>query len=48
MRLRSDVFQAMADTTIKAILLLTDAQSLTPGTIAANFNAAKPTASKHL
>lgn len=48
MNLRRDVFQAMADPTRRAILLLVASQSLTAGTIAANFNTARPTVSKHL
>ena len=48
MNLRSDVFQAIADPTRRAILLLIAAQSMTAGTIAANFNTARPTVSKHL
>ena len=48
MNLRRDVFQAIADPTRRAILLLIAAQSMTAGTIAANFNTARPTVSKHL
>lgn len=48
MRLRRDVFQAIADPTRRAILLLVASQSLTAGAIAANFNTARPTVSKHL
>lgn len=48
MKLRRDVFQAIADPTRRAILLLITAQSLTAGAIASNFNTARPTISKHL
>jgi DNA-binding transcriptional ArsR family regulator len=46
--LRRDVFQAIADPTRRAILLLVASQSMTAGTIAANFDTARPTVSKHL
>lgn len=48
MNLRRDVFQAIADPTRRAILLLVSTQSMTAGTIASNFNTARPTVSKHL
>lgn len=48
MELRRDVFQAIADPTRRAILLLLASQSLTAGAIASNFNTARPTVSKHL
>ena len=48
MNLRRDVFQAIADPTRRAILLLVASQSLTAGAIAANFDTARPTVSKHL
>ncbi|MDF2517436.1 MAG: transcriptional regulator [Sphingobacterium sp.] len=48
MNLRRDVFQAIADPTRRAILLLLVSQSMTAGAIAANFNTARPTVSKHL
>ena len=48
MNLRRDVFQANADPTRRAILLLLATQSLTAGAIAANFDTARPTVSKHL
>src|SRR3954466_4018351 len=48
MNLRRDVFQAIADPTRRAILLLVAAQSMTAGAIAANFDTARPTVSKHL
>lgn len=48
MNLRRDVFQAIADPTRRAILLLVSAQSMTAGAIAAHFDTARPTVSKHL
>ena len=48
MNLRRDVFQAIADPTRRAILLLLATQSLTAGAIASNFHTARPTVSKHL
>lgn len=48
MNLRRDVFQALADPTRRAILLLLTTQAMTAGAIAANFDTARPTISKHL
>jgi len=48
MNLRRDVFQAIADPTRRAILLLVATQSMTAGGIASNFETARPTVSKHL
>lgn len=49
MNLRRDVFQAIADPTRRAILLLlATSQSMTAGAIASNFDTARPTVSKHL
>ncbi len=48
MNLRRDVFQAIADPTRRAILLLVATQSMTAGAIASNFDSARPTVSKHL
>lgn len=48
MNLRRDVFQAIADPTRRAILLLLATQSMTAGVIASNFDTARPTVSKHL
>lgn len=48
MNLRRDVFQAIADPTRRAILLLLSTQSMTAGAIASNFDTARPTVSKHL
>ncbi|QEM06839.1 winged helix-turn-helix transcriptional regulator [Mucilaginibacter rubeus] len=48
MNLRRDVFQAIADPTRRAILLLVATQAMTAGVIASNFDTARPTVSKHL
>jgi len=48
MNLRRDVFQAIADPTRRAILLLVASQALTAGAIAGNFDTARPTVSRHL
>lgn len=48
MDLRRDVFQAIADPTRRAILILLASQTMTAGAIAANFETARPTVSKHL
>lgn len=48
MNLRRDVFQAIADPTRRAILVLVASQSMTAGAIASNFHTARPTVSKHL
>jgi DNA-binding transcriptional ArsR family regulator len=48
MNLRRDVFQAIADPTRRAILMLVASQSMTAGSIASNFDTARPTVSKHL
>src|SRR6201986_1320650 len=48
MNLRRDVFQAIADPTRRAILLLVASQAMTAGAIAANFDTARPTGLKPL
>lgn len=48
MHLRRDVFQAIADPTRRAILLLVASQSMTAGAIASHFDTARPTVSRHL
>ncbi len=48
MQLRRDVFQAIADPTRRAILTLLASHAMTAGAIAANFDTARPTVSKHL
>ena len=48
MNLRRDVFQAIADPTRRAIMMLVASQAMTAGAIASNFDTARPTVSKHL
>ena len=48
MNLRRDAFQAIADPTRRSIMLLLASQSMTAGAIAANFETARPTISKHI
>jgi DNA-binding transcriptional ArsR family regulator len=48
MKLRRDIFQAISDPTRRAILVLLSSQAMTAGAIAENFDAARPTISKHL
>jgi DNA-binding transcriptional ArsR family regulator len=48
MKLRRDIFQALSDPTRRAILVLLTSQAMTAGAIASNFNAARPTISKHI
>ncbi len=48
MNLRRDVFQAIADPTRRSILILLMTNSMSAGAIAANFDTARPTVSKHL
>lgn len=48
MELRRDVFQAIADPTRRAILLLIASQALTPSAIAEEFNSKRQTISKHI
>ena len=48
MNLRRDIFQAIADPTRRAILFLLISQSMTAGAIAAKFDSARPTVSRHL
>ncbi|HEY4967103.1 MAG TPA: metalloregulator ArsR/SmtB family transcription factor, partial [Puia sp.] len=48
MNLRRDPFQAIADPTRRAILLLVASHAMTAGAIASNFDTARPTVSKHL
>jgi DNA-binding transcriptional ArsR family regulator len=48
MKLRRDIFQAIADPTRRAILVLLAAQTMTAGEIASNFDAARPTISRHI
>lgn len=48
MNLRRDVFQAIADPTRRGILVLLASNAMTAGAIAANFETARPTVSRHL
>ena len=48
MKVRRDVFQALADPTRRDILMLVAPQPLTAGAIAARFVSARPTVSRHL
>jgi len=48
MILRRDIFQAIADPTRRAILVLLASQTITAGAIAENFDAARSTVSKHI
>jgi DNA-binding transcriptional ArsR family regulator len=48
MDLRRDVFQALADPTRRGILMLLASQAMSAGTIAAEFDTARSTVSKHL
>mgnify|MGYP001274312110 CR=1 FL=1 len=48
MKLRRDPFQAIADPTRRAILVLLVSQTMTAGAIAKNFDTSRPTISKHL
>ena len=48
MKIRRDVFQAIADPTRRAILLLIAAQAMTPNAIAEEFNSSRQAVSKHI
>lgn len=48
MILRRDIFQALADPTRRSIIILVASQAMTAGAIAANFDSARSTVSKHL
>lgn len=48
METRRDVFQAIADPTRRAILLLIAAQSMTPNSIAEEFHSSRQAISKHI
>jgi len=48
MKTRRDVFQAIADPTRRAILMLIAAQSMTPKAIAEEFNTSRQAVSKHI
>jgi DNA-binding transcriptional ArsR family regulator len=46
--MRRDVFQAIADPTRRAILLLIAVQAMTPNAIAEHFDTSRQAVSKHL
>ena len=48
METRRDVFQALADPTRRAILLLIAAQSMTPNAITEKFDSSRQAVSKHI
>lgn len=48
MKTRRDVFQAIADPTRRAIILLLTLGALTPNAIAEHFNSSRQAVSKHL
>ncbi len=48
MKIRRDIFQAIADPTRRAILTLVALQAMTPGAIADSFNSSRQTISKHI
>ena len=46
--MRRDIFQAVADPTRRAIIVLIAVQAMTPNAIADNFNTTRQAVSKHL
>ena len=46
--MRRDIFQAIADPTRRAIIILIALQAMTPNAIADNFNTTRQAVSKHL
>ena len=48
MEIRRDVFQAIADPTRRAILLLIAAQAMTPNALADEFHTSRQAVSKHI
>lgn len=48
MKLRRDVFQAIADPTRRSIITLVAASAMTPSAIAENFDYSRQTISKHI
>lgn len=48
MKLRRDVFQAIADPTRRAIISFVALQAMTPGAIAEKFDFSRQTVSKHI
>jgi DNA-binding transcriptional ArsR family regulator len=48
LKMRRDIFQAIADPTRRAIIALIAVQAMTPNAIAENFNTTRQAVSKHL
>ncbi len=48
MKLRRDVFQAIADPTRRTIITLVALQAMTPNAISENFDSSRQTISKHI
>ena len=48
METRRDVFQAIADPTRRAILVLLASQAMTPNAVAEHFNSSRQAVSKHI
>jgi DNA-binding transcriptional ArsR family regulator len=48
MEVRRDIFQAIADPTRRAIIVLIAAQAMTPNALAAHFDTTRQAVSKHL
>ena len=48
MEIRRDVFQAIADPTRRAIILLIAIQAMTPNALAEHFNTSRQAVSKHI
>jgi len=48
MEVRRDVFQAIADPTRRAILVLIASQAMTPNALAEHFNSSRQAVSKHI
>jgi DNA-binding transcriptional ArsR family regulator len=48
MKVRRDIFQAIADPTRRAIIALIALQAMTPNALAENFNTTRQAISKHL
>jgi DNA-binding transcriptional ArsR family regulator len=46
--MRRDIFQAIADPTRRAIIILIASQAMTPNAIAENFHSTRQSVSKHL
>ncbi len=48
MEIRRDIFQAIADPTRRAIIVLIAIQAMTPNAIAENFHTSRQAVSKHI